>query len=411
MLIQINDSTIYRSVANAYGLTILFLDGEGAIHQTYSPQPTSMTYLLQFSNLQNHFTELCIETQQPQVIHSDLNQTWVGLPIVEDGQVVNIVIIGPVFASEVDKDIFLDFGRFVYAKLQPPEKLRTALEQTPVYSYTDLFQPVALLYQLIQGVELDFSTLPVWELSAGQKSVFDERFTGDPDIETLKELAVSNFTFQQFLMECVREGGIEKLKRLFQNIPNSVLSLSGYGDDQLRRQKVLFLFGLPLAAHAAMEGGLEPEIAYAQVDSYIRELEGTVSLISVVALTRKMIYDFTRRVHNQRRTNLYSQTINECCNFINHNIGEKLLVTDVAAHTGYNSTYLARKFKKETGQSIPDYIHGAKIAEAKSLLKYSSLSLLEISERLAFSSQSHFTAIFGQVTGLTPSKFRENWNK
>jgi AraC-like DNA-binding protein len=79
----------------------------------------------------------------------------------------------------------------------------------------------------------------------------------------------------------------------------------------------------------------------------------------------------------------------------------------VAAFTGLNAHYVSQKFREETGQSIKAYIREAKVSEAKSLLKYSQLSLAEISELLSFSSQSFFTATFRQVTGVTPGHYRK----
>ena len=81
-------------------------------------------------------------------------------------------------------------------------------------------------------------------------------------------------------------------------------------------------------------------------------------------------------------------------------------MTDIARFVGFHPYYLARRFKEETGQSIKEYIRDAKIAEAKSLLKYTNMSLSEISEALAFSSQSYFTETFKRVVGLTPGQYR-----
>jgi AraC-like DNA-binding protein len=74
---------------------------------------------------------------------------------------------------------------------------------------------------------------------------------------------------------------------------------------------------------------------------------------------------------------------------------------------GYNPNYIAQKFKDETDQTIGAFIRDAKISEAKSEQKYSTLSLSDITEQLSFSSQSFFTYTFRQVTGVTPGQYRE----
>ncbi|MCO4521962.1 DNA-binding response regulator, AraC family [Streptococcus infantarius subsp. infantarius] len=59
-------------------------------------------------------------------------------------------------------------------------------------------------------------------------------------------------------------------------------------------------------------------------------------------------------------------------------------------------------------QSVKSYIQTQKISVAKNMLLESDYSLLEISETLAFSSQSYLTKIFKKVTGEKPLDYRAN---
>jgi len=162
-----------------------------------------------------------------------------------------------------------------------------------------------------------------------------------------------------------------------------------------------------LATRAAIEGGLSPEVAYSLSDLYIQQVETMKDVIQIITLSEAMLYDFATRVSNKRRTHSYSRLVNGCCNFIDEHVRENLRISQVAASTGFNADYVSKKFRQETGRSISDFIKDAKISEAKSLLKYSELSLAEISELLSFSSQSFFTAVFRHVTGVTPRQYRE----
>ena len=46
---------------------------------------------------------------------------------------------------------------------------------------------------------------------------------------------------------------------------------------------------------------------------------------------------------------------------------------------------------------------------AKNLLQYSEYSMIDIANRLSFSSQSHFIQQFREVTGMTPKKYRDTY--
>ena len=68
--------------------------------------------------------------------------------------------------------------------------------------------------------------------------------------------------------------------------------------------------------------------------------------------------------------------------------------------------YLSKIIKEVSGLSAPDWIEKMTIMEAKSLLKYSDLTVAEIVWKLRFSSPSVFYKYFKRKTGMTPLEFR-----
>ena len=78
---------------------------------------------------------------------------------------------------------------------------------------------------------------------------------------------------------------------------------------------------------------------------------------------------------------------------------------DLADHVSLNPTYLATVFKKETGLTIATYIMRRRIDTACNMLRYSEYSASQISEILAFSSQSYFIRCFKQIKGMTPYEY------
>jgi AraC-like DNA-binding protein len=63
-------------------------------------------------------------------------------------------------------------------------------------------------------------------------------------------------------------------------------------------------------------------------------------------------------------------------------------------------------FHRETGLTFSDYVMRQRIETAGNMLRYSDYSSTEISEILAFSSQSYFIRCFRKVYGMTPSEYR-----
>ena len=85
----------------------------------------------------------------------------------------------------------------------------------------------------------------------------------------------------------------------------------------------------------------------------------------------------------------------------------EITLEDLARHCGYAEYDLSRKFAKETGMKISDYIYSVRIDAAKLLLLTTSREIQEISDLLRFGNRSHFDRVFRQHVGVSPAKFRE----
>jgi AraC-like DNA-binding protein len=64
--------------------------------------------------------------------------------------------------------------------------------------------------------------------------------------------------------------------------------------------------------------------------------------------------------------------------------------------------------KNITGMGINDYINKYRIGMACALLRETNKSIADIAFETGFSSQRYFSTLFKQVTGQTPSSYREN---
>ncbi len=77
-----------------------------------------------------------------------------------------------------------------------------------------------------------------------------------------------------------------------------------------------------------------------------------------------------------------------------------------ASQLGITPKYLSLVCKKKTGYNASKLIDSAVIRRAKELLHQQGLSILEVSKRLNFVSQSIFGKYFKQRTGISPSRYK-----
>ncbi|MGD1953093.1 MAG: helix-turn-helix domain-containing protein [Leptolyngbyaceae cyanobacterium] len=94
--------------------------------------------------------------------------------------------------------------------------------------------------------------------------------------------------------------------------------------------------------------------------------------------------------------------------FIQAHLSEDLRLAVIAAACDVSVNHLCAVFKQSTGQSVHQFVIQQRIEKAKTLLKKSKKSLVEIAQETGFSNQAHFTTSFRKALGTTPSQYRQD---
>lgn len=86
---------------------------------------------------------------------------------------------------------------------------------------------------------------------------------------------------------------------------------------------------------------------------------------------------------------------------------EDLSVADVASEVFLSAGYATSLFKKETGQSIMDYIIQTRIKIAKEMLKEPSVRISEVSNKVGYENVAYFSSLFKNIVGVSPKEYRD----
>lgn len=184
--------------------------------------------------------------------------------------------------------------------------------------------------------------------------------------------------------------------------------LNGHlSDNPVRNIKYLFVANITLATRFAIEGGLDSETAYNISDLYINKMDALQSVEEVLELHRDMFSYFTKQMANLKKQCVFSKPVIQCLDYIDLNLHTHIKIDELAGYVNLNTSYLSTLFKKEMGIPISDYILKRRIDTAKNMLRYSEYPASQISEILAFSSQSHFIRCFKKETGMTPREYQK----
>lgn len=219
------------------------------------------------------------------------------------------------------------------------------------------------------------------------------------------QLFNNSLTIEKEIMHFVEKGNLSALSEISQN-PYSY-EAGVMANDNLRQEKNAAIIAIALACRAAIRGGINQEMALQLSDIYLQRVEDVTNVESIHKLINKIFLDYTERVKNNSIPKHVDLTIKETITYIENNTNSHLHVEKISDVIGYSRSYLTTKFKKQMGMSIHEYVMNTKINEAKELLLYTSKPIVEISEYLCFSSQSHFQTVFKRLTGTTPMKYRD----
>ena len=103
----------------------------------------------------------------------------------------------------------------------------------------------------------------------------------------------------------------------------------------------------------------------------------------------------------------------EILNYIQQNIfePENLKAKKLSEHFNISLNYLGRYFKKQTGDTLQNYIINYKIRLVETRLLHSDMRINEIAYEFNFTDESHLNRIFKKYKGMNPSEFRKLKNR
>ncbi len=226
-------------------------------------------------------------------------------------------------------------------------------------------------------------------------------------IETKENERYHNtYYFELKYLGLIENGDTEELQKLFENVPEFIAG--SIGTDSLRQAKNIFIASVTLITRSAIKGGLDIETAYQLSDTYINKSEKMSNASEVMFLNRDAALDFAKRVQEAKLPGGMSDDIFKTLQYISNHVNKKLSVAEIADRLNMDRSTLSKRFKKELGFNISDFIMRRKLEEAKSLLMFTDKTVSEISEYLCFSSQSYFQNVFKKKYRVTPKEFRKN---
>ncbi len=107
----------------------------------------------------------------------------------------------------------------------------------------------------------------------------------------------------------------------------------------------------------------------------------------------------------------YPETVRNAIIFLRENYAEPFSAAETAAAVGLSQSHLRALFEKWLGESPKKFHTRYRIDQAQRLLREQRLPVFEVAFHVGFSDARHFSRVFKQVTGLTPSDYAEKQSR
>lgn len=236
---------------------------------------------------------------------------------------------------------------------------------------------------------------------AGNQSIIPVDDIITPMTPTSEDLSLQLQNYRKTLFQKIKLGDILSVTSVLQSC-HQLLTAESLSKEYVRG----LFFELVIRAYQEF---CETETDFSEIKTQFNQ----TSLSILQAETIQDIYLLTRdfllaiAAHfSEKYTNRHLAIVEQIRNYIYEHRIENITLSDIAQAVYLSPSYVSAIFKKESGQTIHDYMLSLKMQEAKKLLSDTRMKIHEISEYLGYETPHYFSYSFKRYTGQTPYQYR-----
>lgn len=358
--------------------------------------------------------------ERPVILSDPLGMVWIAESAFEhdeeakkNGEIIGkeednfgmLIVIGPLFLSHTSvKHIEESLRSSSYSVHMRREMMRT-LAEVPVISMSAVNQYAKILHYTLTSQRIQTSDF-IFQNEATRLLTMGEESEDSVQYQSLERVVQD----EKLILQAVKDGNLD-YRQIMEQGSNYQPEMPSNTGDVLRDGKNSVLIFTALCSRAAIEGGLAVKTAKEMEMRYISETERCETVTKLKNLKNMMLDDFVHKVRESKENPMISKTTQECCDYIRTNVLRPLTVEEIAKEMGYTTYYFTKKFYKEMGIKVTDYIKQARIEYAKIALLTTKKSIQEISDSLQFGTRNYFSKVFHEIVGMTPAAYREKVGK
>lgn len=204
------------------------------------------------------------------------------------------------------------------------------------------------------------------------------------------------------MMEIISRGQSHKARVMFSHVSRASLEQRV---EPIRNAKNYTIILNTLMRKAAENGGVHPVYIDRLSSEFARRIEKTAQWVDFLDLWSEMAHEYCLMV-NRHAIKHYSPLVQKVITRVDFDLTADLSLKTHAASLNANASYLSDLFRKETGQTLTEFVMGRRIDHARFLLASTRLPIAEVARQCGIPDDNYFSKVFKKHTQLTPKQFR-----
>lgn len=282
--------------------------------------------------------------------------------------------------------------------------LYRVIQQSPHIKPAQFAQSMSLFLKLVFHEDIS-----AHEILANRIDLYKKNTGSKTDIPQKSDHIVGTaaLEFEKRILFCIQNGHMNELKKLIDNAP--FLSIREHFPATIEELETEFIIYATLCLKTVIDGGMNLQKAFTIFDIYIAKIPSLTTMEDLASMCAQLSIDYCQQIIEIHHKQTDSYVVTQCIQYIQNHIDSRITVDDLAKHCHLSKRTITRHFLEYYHTPVAEHILQLKLREAAFLLTNSTFSLVEISNQLAFSSQSHFSVAFKKKYNFTPQQYRERF--
>ena len=234
------------------------------------------------------------------------------------------------------------------------------------------------------------------------KSMLDF-YLGAYDQQALRQIE-ERYETEERLMNEIAHGHVAQASEILSAFNNDIVEQRT--EVPLRNFKNYLIILNTLSRKAVQQGGVHPLYIDRISSTFARKIETVESFEEGQKLVAEITRKYCLLVRNHAMKG-YSPLVRKVILAIDSDLTADLSLSAHAEALGVNASYLSALFRRETGQTLSDYVARARAEQAVFLLNTTRMQVQTIAQHCGIQDVNYFTRLFKRVMGKTPTEDRQ----